>query len=106
MRYIEPKLMIAIVTTEAKINIAAACAGVLSSREAIAIGGGKIDLVRKRLDLTVRTERDSTSFFALDIPVRISGPLDNLSAAPLSGSDEDWLRQPTAAAEALRIALD
>ena len=73
----------------------------LESREAIAIGGGKIDLARKRLDLTVRTERDSTSFFALDIPVRISGPLDNLSAAPLSGSDEDWLRQPTTAAEAL-----
>jgi len=73
----------------------------LESREAIAIGGGKIDLARKRLDLTVRTERDSTSFFALDIPVRISGPLDNLSAAPLSGSDEDWLRQPTAATEAL-----
>jgi uncharacterized protein involved in outer membrane biogenesis len=73
----------------------------LESREAIAVGAGKIDLARKRLDLTVRTERDSTSFFALDIPVRISGPLDHLGAAPLSGSDEDWLRQPTAAAEAL-----
>jgi uncharacterized protein involved in outer membrane biogenesis len=54
----------------------------LESQTAVAIGAGKIDLVRERLDLTVRTERDSTSFFALDIPVRISGPLDHLSAAP------------------------
>ncbi len=69
----------------------------LESQSAVAVGAGKIDLTRKRLDLTVRTERDSTSFFALDIPVRISGPLDRLSAAPLAGRDEDWLRQPTAA---------
>ena len=69
----------------------------LELQAAVAVGAGKIDLARKRLDLTVRTERDSTSFFALDIPVRISGPLDRLSAAPLAGRDEDWLRQPTAA---------
>jgi AsmA family protein len=73
----------------------------LESQTAVAVGAGKIDLARKRLDLTVRTERDSTSFFALDIPVRISGPLDRLSAAPLSGSNEDWLRQPTAIADTL-----
>lgn len=77
----------------------------LESQAAVAIGAGKIDLARKRLDLTVRTERDSTSFFALDIPVRISGPLDNLSAAPLSGSDGDWLRQPTAIADTLPADL-
>ena len=70
----------------------------LELEAAVAVGAGKIDLVRKRLDLTVRTERDSTSFFALDIPVRISGPFDRISAAPLSGRDEDWLRQPTALA--------
>jgi hypothetical protein len=73
----------------------------LESEAAVAVGAGKIDLRRDRLDLTVKTERDSTSFFALDIPVRISGPLDNLGAAPLPGSDEDWLRQPAALAEAL-----
>ena len=73
----------------------------LESRAAVAIGAGKIDLARERLDLTVRTERDSTSFFALDIPVRISGPFDRISAAPLPGSDEDWLRQPTAIADTL-----
>jgi uncharacterized protein involved in outer membrane biogenesis len=73
----------------------------LESQSAVAVGAGKIDLHRDRLDLTVRTERASTSFFALDIPVRISGPLDNLGAAPLAGSDEDWLRTPTAIAETL-----
>jgi hypothetical protein len=83
----------------------------LESQSAVAVGAGKIDLHRDRLDLTVRTERASTSFFALDIPVRISGPLDNLGAAPLAGSDEDWLRTPTAIADALppdlqKIAAD
>jgi AsmA family protein len=73
----------------------------LESRAAVAVGAGKIDLQRNRLDLTVRTERDSTSFFALDIPVRISGPFDRISAAPLPGRDADWLRQPTAIADAL-----
>lgn len=73
----------------------------LESRDAIAIGAGKLDLARDRLDLTVKTLRDSTSFFALDIPVRISGPLDNLGAAPLPGSGEDWLRQPAAVSETL-----
>lgn len=65
----------------------------LESREAIAIGAGKIDLVNGKLDLTLKTERDSTNFFALDIPVRISGAFDRLSATPLVGSDEDWMKQ-------------
>lgn len=73
----------------------------LESRAAIATGAGKIDLVNDTLDLTIRTERDSTSFFALDIPVRISGPFDRLSADPLVGSDEDWLKQTAAAADNL-----
>lgn len=73
----------------------------LESDAAVAVGAGKIDLRRDRLDLTVKTERDSTSVFALDIPVRISGPLDKLSAVPLPGSDEDWLGQPAALADAL-----
>ena len=67
----------------------------LESDAAVAVGAGKIDLTRDRLDLIVQTERDSTSFFALDIPVRISGPLDSLSAAALTGGDDNWLRQPT-----------
>jgi AsmA family protein len=69
----------------------------LESREAILIGAGKIDLAKDRLDLTVKTERDSTNFFALDIPIRISGPFGQLGVKPLVGSDESWLDQPAAA---------
>jgi AsmA family protein len=73
----------------------------LKSREAIATGAGKIDLVADRLDLTIRTERDSTNFFALDIPVRVSGPLDRLSAKPLAAGDEADMGQPAAIADKL-----
>ncbi len=77
----------------------------LELREAIAIGAGKIDLAKDTLDLTVKTERDSTNFFALDIPVHISGPFDRLSVVPLGGSDEAWLEQASANADALPPAL-
>jgi hypothetical protein len=70
----------------------------LESREAIVIGAGKIDIAKNRLDLTMKTERDSTNFFALDIPIRISGPFGQLGVKPLVGSDESWLDQPAAAA--------
>jgi uncharacterized protein involved in outer membrane biogenesis len=73
----------------------------LESREAVAVGAGKIDLVKDTLELTVKTERDSTNFFALDIPIRISGPFDKISAKPAPGTDASWLEQPAAAAEAL-----
>ena len=68
----------------------------LESRDAIVVGAGKFDLTKHSLDLTMKTDRDSTSFFALDIPVRISGPLGQLSVKPLVGSDESWLDQPAA----------
>ncbi|HEV8391079.1 MAG TPA: AsmA-like C-terminal region-containing protein [Dongiaceae bacterium] len=77
----------------------------LESREAIVIGAGKLDLAKDRLDLTVKTERDSTNFFALDIPIRISGPLDDLGVTPLAGSGETWLEQPSAAMNTLPPAL-
>ena len=74
------------------------------SRDAIATGAGRIDLVKARLDLTVKTERDSTNFFALDIPIRISGPFRQLSVKPLATNDKDWLEHP-AATNALPSAL-
>jgi uncharacterized protein involved in outer membrane biogenesis len=77
----------------------------LESPDAVVMGAGKLDLVRRRLDLTVKTERDSTNFFALDIPIRISGPFKDVSAKPLPGSDESWLEQPAAAVDALPPAL-
>ncbi|HET6159587.1 MAG TPA: AsmA-like C-terminal region-containing protein [Dongiaceae bacterium] len=69
----------------------------LESRDAIVVGAGKFDIGNKKLDVTLKTERDSTNFFALDIPVRISGPLENVSAKPLVGSDANWLERPAAA---------
>jgi hypothetical protein len=73
----------------------------LESHAAIVTGAGKIDFAHAKLDLTLRTESDSTGFFALDIPVRISGPVDALAVDPLVGSDEDWLKQPAAAMRTL-----
>ncbi|HET6618844.1 MAG TPA: AsmA-like C-terminal region-containing protein [Dongiaceae bacterium] len=73
----------------------------LETPDAIVVGAGKLDIAGKRLELTVKTERDSTSFFALDIPIRISGPLDAITAQPLAGSDESWLAQSDAAAGVL-----
>lgn len=85
--------------------------GVLSplrfeSPEAVATGAGTLDLAKERLDLTIRTDPDSTGAFALDLPVRISGPLHQLRAEPLTGSDGDRLKQPTAAHDALPAELD
>ncbi|MBN9526242.1 MAG: AsmA family protein [Alphaproteobacteria bacterium] len=54
----------------------------LRATEGVAIGGGQIDLVRRRLDVVLRTERASTSFFALDVPLRVSGRLDDPHVAP------------------------
>jgi uncharacterized protein involved in outer membrane biogenesis len=77
----------------------------LETPDAVVVGAGKLDLLHDRLDLTVKSERDSTSFFALDLPIRISGPLDQLSAKPLIGSDTDWLEQRPASLDTLPPAL-
>jgi uncharacterized protein involved in outer membrane biogenesis len=77
----------------------------LETPDAVVVGAGKLDLLHDRLDLTVKSERDSTSFFALDLPIRISGPLDQLTAKPLIGSDTDWLEQHPASLDALPPAL-
>ena len=64
----------------------------LESDAAVVLGGGRVDLVQKRLDLVLKTERDSTSFFALDIPVEVSGPFDELSAAPNDDADQALIK--------------
>ncbi len=45
-------------------------------------GGGWIDLARRAIDITIQSEAASTGFFALDVPVRISGPFNNLIITP------------------------
>ena len=47
------------------------------------VGSGRIDLARRVIDMTIRSESASTGFFALDVPVRISGAFRNPSIAPV-----------------------
>ena len=43
-------------------------------------GGGAIDLVHSRINLQLKSEAKSTGFFALDLPVQITGSLTNPQA--------------------------
>lgn len=45
-------------------------------------GGGGIDLGRQHLDLVLRSDPKTTGFLALDIPLHLSGPLNNIAAKP------------------------
>jgi len=45
-------------------------------------GGGGIDLGRQHLDLVLRSDPKTTGFLALDIPLHLHGPLNNISAKP------------------------
>lgn len=54
----------------------------LRTTEATISGGGSVDLARARMDLLIGSEAASTGVFALDIPVRISGPFRNLDIGP------------------------
>jgi uncharacterized protein involved in outer membrane biogenesis len=49
-------------------------------------GGGFYDARRDYLDMTIGTQRSSTSFFSLDVPVRISGPVPDFSVTPAFGA--------------------
>jgi uncharacterized protein involved in outer membrane biogenesis len=59
---------------------------ILRTAEATLTGGGTIDLSKNTLDLTIRSDPKSTGFFALDIPIHISGTVDAPKAAPDSKS--------------------
>jgi uncharacterized protein involved in outer membrane biogenesis len=59
---------------------------ILRTPEATLTGGGTIDLAKSSVDLTIRADPKSTGFFALDLPIRISGALDAPKAAPDSKS--------------------
>lgn len=45
-------------------------------------GGGRIDLGRQQIDLVLRSDPRTTGLLALDIPLRLQGPLDDISAGP------------------------
>lgn len=58
----------------------------LNSPDARLVGGGTIDLKSRSVDLVIKSDRKSTGFFALDIPIRISGALAAPKAEPSSKS--------------------
>lgn len=57
------------------------------------LGAGSVDLATRQLDLTLKAQRSSTGFFALDIPVRIEGKFDQLQVKPAIGEEVDWLAE-------------
>jgi hypothetical protein len=50
------------------------------------LGAGSYDALKDFVDITIGTKRSTTSFFALDVPVRLSGPVDDISVAPAFGA--------------------
>jgi AsmA family protein len=58
----------------------------LHSPDATLVGGGAIDLRKRSIDLVIKSDPKSTGFFALDIPIHVTGPLAHPSAAPASKS--------------------
>ena len=48
-------------------------------------GGGYYDAHRDYLDMTIGTQSATTSFFSLDVPVRITGSATNPDVAPVFG---------------------
>jgi AsmA family protein len=57
----------------------------LRSKAGTLIGGGQVDILGKRLDITIQSEPSTTGFFALDIPVRVSGSFANPNIDPRLG---------------------
>lgn len=63
----------------------------LMAKGAVVNGGGWVDLAKRQVDLEVRSERKSTGFFALDLPIRINGSFDRLSAGLAADSAKKWV---------------
>lgn len=55
-------------------------------------GLASFDLNRKRLDLVIGSQSETTSSFALDVPVRVSGSFSNPDIAPARWSSEGRAR--------------
>ena len=51
-------------------------------------GGGFYDIRRDYLDMTIGTQSATTSFFSLDVPVRISGPATDPDISPVFGGSK------------------
>jgi hypothetical protein len=56
----------------------------LATSEGTIEGFGQVDLLRKWLDVTIRTEPSTTNSVALDVPIRIRGEFESPSVLPAS----------------------
>jgi AsmA family protein len=70
------------------------------------IGSGKIDFMTSRLDLRVASLPHWTGFFALDIPLEITGTLARPSARPAVGSAAEMPDRMPALSADLRAVSD
>jgi hypothetical protein len=73
----------------------------LKTGEGNLTGGGQIDLRRDAVNMLLRSEGQSTSFWALDTPLRITGSLSDPLALPSPGAATSDLDGE--AAENLRV---
>jgi uncharacterized protein YhdP len=64
----------------------------LRTPDATLIGGGQIDLVRQRVDLTVKSQNEA-SVFALGVPLHVTGGFGKIGVAPAVGGSA-WLDAP------------
>lgn len=64
----------------------------LRTPDASFIGGGQVDLVRQRVDLTVKSQNEA-SVFALGVPLHVTGGFGNIGVAPAVGGSA-WLDAP------------
>jgi uncharacterized protein involved in outer membrane biogenesis len=71
----------------------------LRTADATLNGGGSVDLVGQRIDMTFMTAPDSTGFFALDVPFRVHGSLQDPSIDPLLGGGRKPGEFPVAASQ-------
>jgi len=79
----------------------------LDSQEATLSGAGTVDFVAKRADVRLQSDHDTTGFFALDVPIVVSGPFKRLAVTPMPGADDPGLDATSrrAAVDALPAAL-
>lgn len=76
----------------------------LRTPEGTLFAGGRIDIARNAIDGVVRSEQ--TGFFALDLPLQVSGRLDSPSVTPVPVSSSDaWKARGAAALTRLPPAL-
>lgn len=73
----------------------------LRTSDASLFGAGALDLPSGQVDLMLRSDPKSTGALALDLPLHVTGTLDDPSVSPQLGGAPDWLTQRPALPAAL-----